>query len=185
MMKGYDKQEALEFILARIHAKDHPELADSLADLISQTIDADMAYMHEHHVIDEEGGAGTEYYEDDEAFEYMVEKLAEQAKEKPFVIIGRCADFILRDNDDALNVFIYASREKRLERLGKYPIYGQIENPEQAMKKKDKRRASNYRQRTGQEWGLIENYHVALDSGVLGLTRCVDVLELLASRERA
>ena len=115
----------------------------------------------------------------------VILKLAEQAKEKPFVIIGRCADFILRDNDDALNVFIYASREKRLERLGKYPIYGQIENPEQAMKKKDKRRASNYRQRTGQEWGLIENYHVALDSGVLGLVRCVDVLELLASRERA
>ena len=83
MMKGYDKQEAQEFILARIHAKDHPELADNLADLISQTIDADMAYMHEHHVIDEEGGAGTEYYEDDEAFEYMVEKLAEQNKLDP------------------------------------------------------------------------------------------------------
>ncbi len=78
MMNGYNKQEALEFILERIHAKDHPELADCLPELISQAIDADMAYMHEHHVIDEDGNAGTEYYEDDEAFEYMVEKLAEQ-----------------------------------------------------------------------------------------------------------
>ena len=76
MMKGYDKQEALAFILKRIHPKDHPELADQLEDLLSQTIDADMAYMHEHHGIDEEGNAGTEYYEDDDAFEYMVEKLA-------------------------------------------------------------------------------------------------------------
>ena len=76
MMKGYDKQEALIYILERIHEKDHPELADRLPDLISQTIDADMAYMHEHHVIDEEGNAGDSYYEDDEAFEYMVEKLA-------------------------------------------------------------------------------------------------------------
>ena len=78
MMKGYDKQEAMEYILARIRPKDHPELADRLEDLISQTIDADMAYMHEHHVISEDGEAGTEYYEDDDAFEYMVEKLAEQ-----------------------------------------------------------------------------------------------------------
>ena len=83
MMNGYDKQEALAFILERIHAKDHPELADSLPDLISQAIDADMAYMHEHHVIDENGNAGTEYYEDDEAFEYMVEKLAEKNKLDP------------------------------------------------------------------------------------------------------
>ena len=66
MMNGYNKQEALEFILERIHAKDHPELADCLPELISQAIDADMAYMHEHHVIDEDGNAGT------------VEKLAEQ-----------------------------------------------------------------------------------------------------------
>ena len=82
-MNGYDKQEALEFIRARIHTKDHPELADCLPELISQAIDADMAYMHEHHVIDENGNAGTEYYEDDEAFEYMVEKLAEQNKLDP------------------------------------------------------------------------------------------------------
>ena len=83
MMNGYDKQEALDFILARIHVKDHPELAENLADLISEAIDADMAYMHEHHVIDENGNAGGEYYEDDEAFEYMVEKLAAQNKLDP------------------------------------------------------------------------------------------------------
>ena len=76
MMNGYNKQEAMEHILKRIKAKDHPELADCIPDLISQAIDADMAYMHEHNVIDEDGNAGTEYYEDDDAFEYIVEKLA-------------------------------------------------------------------------------------------------------------
>ena len=86
-MKGYDKQEALDFILKRIHAKDHPELADRLENLISQTIDADMAYMHEQQVIDEEGNAGTAYYEDDEAFEYMVEKLAADNKMEPMKAI--------------------------------------------------------------------------------------------------
>lgn len=76
MMKGYDKTEALAFITARIHAKDHPELADRINELISQMIDADMTYMHENCVIDEEGNAGTSYYEDDDAFEFIVEKLA-------------------------------------------------------------------------------------------------------------
>ena len=83
MMNGYDKQEALAYILERIRPKDHPELADQLPELISQTIDADMAYMHENQVIDEEGNAGTEYYEDDDAFEYMVEKLAADNKLDP------------------------------------------------------------------------------------------------------
>ena len=50
----------MDYILKRIHAKDHPELADRLPELISQTIDADMAYMHEHHVIDEEGNVDLE-----------------------------------------------------------------------------------------------------------------------------
>ena len=87
MMKGYDKQDAMDFILRGIHPKDHPELAEQLPELISQAIDADMAYMHEHHVIDEEGNAGTEYYEDDEAFEYMVETLAENNRMDPMKAI--------------------------------------------------------------------------------------------------
>ena len=61
MMNGYDKQEAMEYILNKIHTKDHPELADRLPELVSQMIDADMAFMHASHVIDEDGNAGTEY----------------------------------------------------------------------------------------------------------------------------
>lgn len=83
MMNGYDKQEALEFILKRIKPKDHPELADMIPELISRAIDADMAYMHENNVIDEDGNAGTEYYEDDDAFEYMVEHVAAALKLDP------------------------------------------------------------------------------------------------------
>ena len=83
MMNGYDKQEAMDLILRQIHPKDHPELADELPMLISRMIDADMAYMHEHHVIDEEGNAGEEYYEDDDAFEYIVEKLAADLRLDP------------------------------------------------------------------------------------------------------
>ena len=77
MMKGYDKQEALAFILQRIRPQDHPELADRLEDLIGRAIDADMAYMHASGVLDEA------YYEDDEAIEYIVEHLAEENRMDP------------------------------------------------------------------------------------------------------
>ena len=76
MMNGYDKQEAVAYITARIHEKDHPSLAGLIESLIAQAIDADMAYMHAAGVLDEEGNAGESYYEDDEAFEQIVEALA-------------------------------------------------------------------------------------------------------------
>ncbi len=78
MMNGYDKQEALAFICPRINRKEHMELADRIESLISQAIDADMAYMHESGVLDADGNAGDSYYEDDDAFEYMVEALVAQ-----------------------------------------------------------------------------------------------------------
>lgn len=78
MMKGYDKQEALAFILPKIDRRYHKELAERIDELISQAIDADMAYMHASGVLDEEGNAGDSYYEDDDAFEAMVEALVAQ-----------------------------------------------------------------------------------------------------------
>ena len=78
MMNGYDKAEAIAFILPRINRKEHAELADLLETLIGQAIDADMAYMTEAGVLDDEGFAGDSYYEDDDAFEFMVEALVAQ-----------------------------------------------------------------------------------------------------------
>ena len=73
MMQGYDKQEAQAFIAKRIDRKYHKELADKIDELVGQIIDADMQYMHENGVLDADGNAGDSYYEDDDAFEYMVE----------------------------------------------------------------------------------------------------------------
>ncbi len=83
MMHGYDKQEAVAFIVKRIHEKDHPELAGLIESLISQAIDADMDYMHKEGVIDAEGFAGDAYYEDDDAFEHMVETIVAKNKLSP------------------------------------------------------------------------------------------------------
>ena len=83
MMNGYDKDESLAFIVRRINVKDHPELAGQIEALVSQAIDADMAYMHASGVLDEDGNAGDSYYEDDDAFEAMVEALVAQNELTP------------------------------------------------------------------------------------------------------
>ena len=78
MMRGYDKEEALLYILSKLDRSAHTVLSDRMDALISQAIDADMEYMHAAGVLDEDGNAGDTYYEDDEAFEYIVEKIADE-----------------------------------------------------------------------------------------------------------
>ena len=106
----------------------------------------------------------------------VILKLADQ---EPCVIVGRCADFILRDRDDVLNVFIHAPMQARAERIVR--LYGESDkSPEQRLKEKDKRRRNNYKHYTGQDWGVSQNYHITLDSAAVGIDRCVDILVGLA-----
>ena len=105
----------------------------------------------------------------------VIEELAQKGA---CVIVGRCADYILRGKADCLNVFIHASMEKRAERIVKE--YGEREeSPEQRLKEKDKRRAAYHRFYTDMRWGHAQNYHVCLDSGELGIDRCVELISQL------
>lgn len=97
------------------------------------------------------------------------------AEKGPCVIVGRCADYILKGKADCLTVFVHASMESRAERIVKE--YGERkETPEQRLKDKDRRRAAYHRFYTNMKWGHAENYHLCLDSGVLGIDKCVDIL---------
>ena len=104
--------------------------------------------------------------------------ITELAEKGSCVIVGRCADYILRDKADCLKVFIHACMEKRAERIVKE--YGEREEtPEQRLKDKDKRRAAYHRFYTNMKWGHAQNYHVCLDSGELGLDRCAEIIARL------
>ena len=104
------------------------------------------------------------------------------AEKEDCVIVGRCADYILRDRDDCLNVFIHAPKDKRAERIVK--LYGESDvAPEKRLDDKDARRKVNYRHFTGREWGVAQNYHLALDSGMLGIEGCVDLIAAAFQRE--
>lgn len=93
----------------------------------------------------------------------------------PCVIVGRCADYILKDNPDAFHVFVHASIEFKAERIVR--LYGESEKqPEARLSEKDERRRAHYKHFTGREWGKCQNYHLSMDSGVIGIERCVSVI---------
>ena len=102
----------------------------------------------------------------------VIEELAEKGS---CVIVGRCADYILRDKAHCLNVFIHASMDKRAERIVKE--YGERDQTqEQRLKERDKRRAAYHRFYTDMKWGHAQNYHICLDSGELGIEKCVELI---------
>lgn len=104
--------------------------------------------------------------------------ITELARKGSCVIVGRCADYILRDTADCLKVFVHADLNFRAKRI--VEVYGERDaSPEQRLKDKDKRRAAYHRFYTDKKWGQSQNYHVTLDSGVLGLERCTEIIRSL------
>lgn len=101
--------------------------------------------------------------------------ITDLANAGPCVIVGRCADYILRDVADCLTVFIHASDEQRAERI--VSVYGQRqESPAKRLHDKDERRKAYYELYTGIQWGQVDNYELCLDSGKIGINRCVDMI---------
>lgn len=85
------------------------------------------------------------------------------AEKDSCVIVGRCADYILKDNPNAFHVFIHASTPFKADRIVR--LYGESERkPEERLADKDKRRRVHYKHFTGREWGKCQNYHLSLDS---------------------
>lgn len=105
----------------------------------------------------------------------IIHDLAEQG---PCVFVGFCAEYILRKHDNCLRVFIHADMDKRAKRIVEQ--YGETgDAPEKRLKDKDRRRATYYQYYTDLKWGAAENYHITLNSGELGIDKCVDILTAL------
>lgn len=100
------------------------------------------------------------------------------AEKEPCVIVGRCADYILRDKADCLRVFIHADKDFRMNRIIK--VYGETDIPtEQRLKEKDKRRAAYHRFYTNMKWGQSKNYDITLNSGTPGIDKCAEIIKNL------
>ena len=102
----------------------------------------------------------------------VIINLAEQG---PCVIVGRCADHILKDKHPLIRAFIHAPVDKRAERIVR--VYGDSDvSIEKRIADKDKRRKAYYQLYTDCEWGVAENYDITLDSSTIGLEKCADII---------
>lgn len=103
-------------------------------------------------------------------------KIILDAVEKgPCVIVGRCADYILKDREDCVNVFIHGEMENKLERIKR--IYNlSTKDAEKLIQETDRKRSINYKYYTEQIWGKSQNYTLTLNSSKLGYDKVIDII---------
>ena len=107
---------------------------------------------------------------------YQTEYIKEIAEKGACVIVGRSADYILKEKKNCLNIFIHADPSDRVRRaIEEYNIA-----PSEAEKhvlERDKKRAKYYRHITDQIWGLAENYDLCLNSSKFSINKCADIIQ--------
>ena len=112
---------------------------------------------------------------EDMVYEAQRKVIREIAEKESCVIIGRNADFILRDRDDVLNVFIHGNMAEKVQRICKlYKVTE--EDAAKLINDTDKRRRTNYNFYTEQKWGMAGNYTLSLNSSVLGYDMCQKII---------
>lgn len=119
------------------------------------------------------------YYSDmnnsDELFVKESELIKEVSAKEPCVIVGRCADQILKDNKNVLKVFIYSNMEDKINRAVKY--YGMDKKKaEKEISRIDKLRGNHYKYYTGKEWKDFSNYDICINSDKLGVEKAADLI---------
>ena len=97
--------------------------------------------------------------------------------------MGRNADYILKDREDALHAYIHADMAYRADRIVR--LYGESEkSPETRLNEKDKRRHVNYQHYTGRVWGAAKNYDLCLNSGTIGIEECANIIVSMVQQSR-
>ena len=112
---------------------------------------------------------------EDMVYEAQRKVILDLAEKEPCVIIGRNADYILKDRDDVLNVFIHGNMPEKIQRIIR--LYN-VEEKEavKMLADTDKRRMTNYNFYTDQRWGKADNYTLCLNSSELGYDRCGKII---------
>ena len=112
----------------------------------------------------------------DNLFNYQAKIIKELAAKESCVLIGRCADFVLKDYPSAIRVFVHASEEFCLERSMERHSMSEREM-EKFIQREDKVRGDFYKYHTGHEWNDARNYDLCLDSSKLGFEKCLEAIK--------
>ena len=119
----------------------------------------------------------------DELFIKEIEIIKELADKESCVIVGRCSDFILKDRENVIKVFVYSDIESKLKRTTKF--YGlDREKAEKEIKRIDKLRGNHYKYYTEKDWTSPSNYDICINSDVLGVEKTADfICEMVKAKE--
>ena len=118
-----------------------------------------------------------DFVSDKNLFNYQAKVIKNLAEEESCVIVGRCADYVLKDYDDVLSVFVHAPKDYCMEQAAR-KVSMPSKELEKYIAKIDKRRADYYKFYTGREWTDARNYDLCLDSSKLGFERCVEEIKV-------
>ncbi|MDF2538375.1 MAG: hypothetical protein K0S76_1396 [Herbinix sp.] len=117
-----------------------------------------------------------DFVSNDNLFNYQAKIIKELAQTQSCIIIGRCADFVLRDADNVIKVFVHAPLSDCINTLK-----DMTGKPEKEIEKQiadiDKHRAEYYKYYTGRSWDDAKNYDLCLNSSQLGFDKCVEIVE--------
>ena len=113
---------------------------------------------------------------DDRIYIAQSDVIRKIADEGPCIIVGRCADYVLRERKDVINIFVWSSMPFRIkravERNGIEP-----EKAEETIIRMDKRRANYYNYHAVERWGAVTNYHLAIQNDFRGVDKTVEVIK--------
>lgn len=115
----------------------------------------------------------SDFVSDDNLFNYQAKVIKELADKESCVIIGRCADYVLKDYENVVSVFVHADKEFCLARAMERHSMSE-KDMQKFIEKTDKYRGDYYKYYTGHNWADARNYDLCLDSGKLGFEKCVE-----------
>lgn len=120
-----------------------------------------------------------DFVSDENLFNYQAKVIRELASKESCIIVGRCADYILKDCDNVVNVLIWAPMASCVQSITELEPLNEKE-AERKIKKIDKHRREYYRYYTGREWDDYRNYDLCLDSSQLGFEKTAESIQAYA-----
>ncbi len=122
------------------------------------------------------GPESRDFTSEDNLFAFQARSIRKLAETTSCVIVGRAADFVLKDYDNVLSVFVHAPHDFLVEQAARVKSLP-LDELEKFMAREDKYRAAYYEHHTGQKWTDAMNYDLCIDSSKLGFEKCVEAIK--------
>lgn len=127
------------------------------------------------------GFISNDFLSNESLFKIQADVIRQLATQKSCIFVGRCADYILRDEKYCTNLFIHSNPEDRIKRIKERHQISEQEAGE-LMRKTDKSRASYYNYYTDKTWGVASSYDLTINSSILGLEKTVEFIKTFIER---